>query len=123
MPTLQYLDFEHSDDGSGAATLDALASVPPQHLAPLLAEVAGVLAWMERHHGTPGPLEDGAAWDYALGARREQAQALRAQWDGGGRVALADDGPADPPRTTVSLTLSAAAPLCAQLLADFGAGD
>ncbi len=121
MPTLQYLDFESSDDGTGVATLDALANVAAQHLDALCAEVAQLLDWLQRHHGAPGPLEDGAAWDHALSAQREQVQPLRADWDGAG-LQLAAAGPAQPPRTTLSLTLTGSPALCAEVLAAFG-GD
>jgi hypothetical protein len=75
---LDYLDFDYSEDTEGIGTFDAMASVVPQRLAALHAEVAQVLAWAEaRFPDGRGALEDGAQWDYDLQETREPAAAGR----------------------------------------------
>ena len=43
--SLQYLDFEYSDDTEGVGTWDAMASVSPNQVTAVQAEVARVLGW------------------------------------------------------------------------------
>ena len=62
---LDYLDFEHSEDGHGLVTLDALASVWPAQLAPLRAELQRLLAWAHAQ-GRCAALDEGGDWDYTL---------------------------------------------------------
>ena len=64
---LQLLDFDCSEDAEGVVCWDALAQPAPVHNPALLAEVAQVLAWCHRFDAQgPGPLEDGASWDFDL---------------------------------------------------------
>ena len=66
---LQLLDFECSEDAEGVVCWDALAQPHAQYNAALLQEVSEVLAWAHRFDAQgPGPLEDGAQWDYDLQA-------------------------------------------------------
>ena len=66
---LQLLDFECSEDAEGVVCWDALAQPHANHNAALLQEVSAVLAWAYRFDAQgPGPLEDGAHWDYDLQA-------------------------------------------------------
>jgi hypothetical protein len=66
---LQLLDFDCSEDTEGVVCWDALAAPQPQHHSALLQEVSAVLAWAYRFDAQgPGPLEDGAHWDYDLQA-------------------------------------------------------
>lgn len=65
--SLNYLDFDYSEDDEGTGTFDAMASVLPAQLAALHAEVALVLQWA--HSEFPdacGPSEDGGQWQYDL---------------------------------------------------------
>lgn len=67
--TLRLLDFDGSEDADGVVCWDALAQPQPQHNSALLQEVAQVLAWAFGFDAQgPGPLEDGANWDYDLQA-------------------------------------------------------
>ena len=61
---LRYLGFEVSEDADGHVNFDAMASVLPDHVHALQAEVQQVLTWA-RHHfaGTEAPLDDGGDWD------------------------------------------------------------
>ena len=66
---LQLLDFDCSEDTEGVVCWDALAQPLPRHNGALLDEVAQVLAWAHGFDAQgPGPLEDGAHWDFDLQA-------------------------------------------------------
>lgn len=64
---LHLLDFDCSEDADGVTCWDALAHPSARYTPALLAEVEQLLAWA---HGFspagPGPLEDGADWDFDL---------------------------------------------------------
>ena len=66
---LQLLDFDCSEDTEGVVCWDALAQPHPRHNIALLHEVEQVLAWAHGFDAQgPGPLEDGANWDFDLQA-------------------------------------------------------
>ncbi len=66
---LQLLDFDCSEDTEGVVCWDALAQPQPHHNSALLHEVTQVLAWAHGFDAQgPGPLEDGANWDFDLQA-------------------------------------------------------
>jgi hypothetical protein len=68
---LQLLDFDCSEDTEGVVCWDALAQPQPRHNSALLHEVAQVLAWAHDFDAQgPGPLENGANWDFDLQATR-----------------------------------------------------
>jgi hypothetical protein len=70
--SLNYLEFDYSEDADGVGTFDALATTAPAHNATVLAEVATVLAWA--HHAFEAqraPLDEGGEWDYDLQGWRE----------------------------------------------------
>ena len=61
---LQYLIFDASDDGEGNGSWEAMASVPPDELSAVMAEVRSVEA--AARSDAPGPrgaLDDGGVWD------------------------------------------------------------
>lgn len=61
---LQYLIFDASDDGEGTGSWEAMASVPPDELSAVMAEVRTVEA--AANADAPGPrgvLDDGGVWD------------------------------------------------------------
>lgn len=66
---LQLLDFDCTEDADGVVCWDALAQPAPPYTQALLQEAAQVLQWA---HGFdeqgPGPLENGAQWDFDLQA-------------------------------------------------------
>jgi hypothetical protein len=63
MPQLHYLLFDPSD-AEGRGTWDAMASVRPDQLPAVLAEVVAVRAWVAAHAPGPrGPFDEGGAWD------------------------------------------------------------
>lgn len=64
---LQFLEFDCSEDSQGVVCWDALAQPAAHHTPALLEEVTQLLVWAH-HFGSqaPGPLEDGADWDFDL---------------------------------------------------------
>lgn len=64
---LQFLEFDRTEDAEGVVCWDALAQPAPAFTQALLQEVVQVLVWAHQFddHG-PGPLENGANWDFDL---------------------------------------------------------
>lgn len=61
---LQYLIFDASDDGEGNGSWEAMASVLPDELSTVMAEVRAVEAAAQSDAPGPrGALDDGGAWD------------------------------------------------------------
>lgn len=115
---LDYLDFDTSDDGEGCTSLDAMAYAKAAHWPALLTEVTQLLAWCSNAFGTPGPLEDGHAWDLDLQLQSDAGDALDVQWDARGRLLLAPDA-AQHSALQLSLTLSGPDPFAQQVLQQF----
>ncbi|MBB3180285.1 hypothetical protein [Variovorax sp. Sphag1AA] len=92
--TLDYLDFDYSEDTEGIGVFDAMATIRPQHLAAVRAEVEQVLGWAnDVFAGRRGPVEDGGEWDYDL-------------------QEMPDDSPGEA-RHTVTLSISGTEAFCA----------
>lgn len=121
-PELHYLDFDFSDEDSGRGSFDAMASVLPDRLPALLAEIAAVLGWAIGAFGPGGALEDEGEWDYELQGIIEPGTALKVAYDeGSGEVSLTPaSGQA---RTTLTLTLGGSAAFCEAFRERFGIGD
>lgn len=85
MPERQsYLIFDATDEESGACAFDAMASVLPDRLPAMLAEVQAVLAWATRLFGPPSSAGDeyGAdEWAFDLHATDEAGASLVITWD------------------------------------------
>lgn len=106
---LDYLDFDYSEDAEGTGTWDAMASVPPQRLPALHAEIERLLAWAHRAFaGQRGPREEGGEWDYDLQAQANGGAPLRIAYDAGRERLEAEASPGNG-RTTVTLSLSGSA--------------
>ena len=68
--SLQFLDFDFSEDPEGGGTFDAMASVRPAQLAAVRAEISVVLNWAETSFaGQRAPLDEGGEWDVDLQQR------------------------------------------------------
>lgn len=120
---MDYLDFDYSEDAEGTGTWDAMASVRPERLGALHAEIARVLAWAHRTFaGRQGPCEDGGDWDYDLQAQAEDGTPLRIAYDAA-RGCLDAEAPSGDGRTTVTLSLSGSATFGEALREAFGVGD
>ncbi|HZY18797.1 MAG TPA: hypothetical protein VFE82_09960 [Ramlibacter sp.] len=119
---LLYLDFDFSDEASGAGSFDAMASVAPPRLPALLAEVGAVLRWAARTFGAAGALHEDGEWDYELQAVAEPGTPLEIRHDpAAGAVSLAAAVPA--PLTTLTLTLVGTAAFCDAFRQAFGVQD
>lgn len=117
--TLDYLLFDFSDEEGGAGSFDAMASVLPERLPALLAEVEAVLRWAHREFGVPSG--EAGDWDFELQATCEPGAPLDAVYDAAsGRLSMSPDCDA---RTTLSLTLSGSHAFCQALRLAFPATD
>lgn len=111
--TLNYLDFEYSEDTEGVGTFDAMASVMPAQLPAVHAELELVLAWAVTAFGVAhGPADEGFAWDHDLQSQQEYTVNEHLAFDPGtGRVSVQPGHPGAP-RHTVTLSLSGDAAFC-----------
>lgn len=81
---LSYLLFDVTDEESGASAFDAMASVLPEHIPALLAEVQAVLAWATHLFGPPssdGDEDDADDWAFELQATDAASAPLAITWD------------------------------------------
>ncbi len=120
---LNYLDFDYSENGeddTAFGTFDALASVGPAQVAAVHAEISDVLAWAHAAFGEPGPLAEGAAWDFDLQALREYSVADVPRYDARLRSLVVEPGTAGVPRHAIGLSLSGSASFCEALRERFG---
>ena len=106
--TLDYLDFDYSEDDEGTGCWDAMASVPATRVPALAAEVEQLLAWAHRRFkGRRGPIEEGGDWDYELQAQDDGGQPL--DWRFDAATARLQSVAAGDGRTTVNLSISGCA--------------
>ena len=107
MTQLNYLLFDFTDEEDGACSFDALASVLPPRLAPLVGEVEAVLGWASREFGAPPAAGGEGEWDFALHALGDADVPLEIAYDAQqGRVVM----PSTPAgRVTLALTVTGTA--------------
>jgi len=108
-PQLHYLDFDFSDEDSGRGSFDAMASVMPDRVPGLLAEIGVVLGWAVGAFGPCGASGDEAEWGYELQGISEPGLPLKVVYDRG-VVTLTPAAGAS--RTTLTLTLSGSPAFC-----------
>jgi hypothetical protein len=97
--TLNYLDFDYSEDEDGNGCFDALADTPAERHPAVLAEVALVLDWAQAAFaGQHGALDEGGSWDHDLQVLPGESSAAAAAG-----------------RCSVSLSLSGTPAFCAAL--------
>jgi hypothetical protein len=114
--TLNYLDFDYSEDADGTGTFDAMASVSPAQLPALHAEIAQVLAWAYAHFPDGcAPEEDGGLWQYDLQGVQEVSTLLQLDFDATSSSIQCGLGNASAPRTTLTLSVSGKADFCEAL--------
>ena len=70
--SLQFLEFDLSEDTDGLFSWDALASPAARHTPELLAEVRDLLGALHQALGPAGPVADGHRWDLDLQIHDEQ---------------------------------------------------
>ena len=112
---LDYLAFDFSADADGGGSFEAMASVAAEHWPALQSEVLRVLDWARRTFGPPTALEDGGEWDCALHAVREIVTPLAVDYVPGAPELHLRPGRDDPPRITLTLTLSGSEAFCEAL--------
>lgn len=118
--SLQYLDFDYSEDAHGHGGYEAMASVPATRLPALQAEIALVLDWAYATFPEQrGPMEEGGEWDYLLQGQREWSVPEVMAYDEKTRRVSSQPGPSGPPRHTVTLALSGSSQFCAALRQKF----
>ncbi|PUE11004.1 hypothetical protein B9Z51_01310 [Limnohabitans sp. T6-5] len=118
--TLQFLDFDTSEDAHGVICWDALASPRPIHNPGLLAEVAHLLSRLSELHGSPGPLDDGHLWDCDLQAHDIKHQSLPWHWHGHQLQWQLSTQEALSNSITLSLTLTGSTEMAHTLALEFG---
>lgn len=117
---LHYLLFDFSDEESGRGSFDAMATVVPERLAALLAEVSAVLRWAHEQFGCESAAGDEGEWGYDLQALAEPDTALDVEI-AQGRVLLS---PVPRSATTmVTLTLGGSPSFCDAFRQTFDIGD
>ncbi len=111
--SLQYLDFDYSEDEHGHGCFDAMASVPAHRVAAVREEIARVLDWaFASFPDLRAPLEEGGEWDYQLQSQQEWNVPEVLQYDEvTGKFSVQPDEPGEP-RHTLTLSLSGSAAFC-----------
>ena len=121
--TLDYLDFDYSEDEEGTGTWDAMASVKAERVPALAAEIAQLLRWAnQQFSGRQGAAEDGFDWDYDLQLAEDSAAQGHIGFDESSRSLRVDVHPGVMPasRHTVTLTVSGTPVFCRALREAFG---
>lgn len=108
-PELHYLDFDFSDEEGGRGSFDAMASVMPDRLPALLAEIVAVLGWAIGGFGPSGASEDEGEWGFELQGTSEPDLPLQVVYDNGVVTITPAAGLA---RSTLTFTLSGSAAFC-----------
>jgi hypothetical protein len=109
---LAWLDFDFSDEDSGRCSYDAMASVVPQRLPVLLAEIGEVLQWATSTFGPPQSQQDEGEWGFELQASAEPDAPLSLHWDEGTREVAIGALAEGCQRVQVTLTLSGSPAFC-----------
>jgi len=118
---LRFLDFEYSEDDAGNGLFDAMASVWPEQLAALHAEIEAVLGWAHRHFGSVhGPLDEGGDWDVDLGGLTETSTPQALAFDPSTQRLTATPGLPGRPRHSITLSIGATPAFCAAFREEFG---
>ena len=118
---LDYLHFDYAESGDGAGTLEAMASVWPEQVPAMHAEVARVLAWAHAEFaGRRGPLDEGFDWDYDLHGMRELTAPEALHYDEGAGRLTVEAGQPGKARHTLTLALAGSAEFCEAFRQHFG---
>jgi len=121
--TLDYLDFDYSEDTEGVGVFDAMASTGAEQVAAVRAEVVKVLDWAHADFGAPrGPVGDGGDWDYDLQGMQESSVAQSMLFDPLEHRLRVQPGAPGAVRHTVSLSISGTEAFCAAFREAFELG-
>ena len=111
--TMQYLDFDSSEDAHGHGSFEAMASVPAARLAAQQAEIALVLDWaFANFPGQRAPLEEGGEWDYLLEGQQEWSVPETLVYDEAQHRFSSRPGEPGPARHTLTLALCGSPQFC-----------
>lgn len=116
---LDYLDFDFSGDADGGGSFEAMASIALAQWPALQAEVLRVLGWARDTFGAPAAPDEGGDWDYALHAVRETSTRMTVEVTAHELRLRA--GADDPPRITLTFTLTGSDAFCAEFRHAFAA--
>lgn len=112
--TLDYLDFDYSEDADGTGTFDAMASVSPAQVFALYAEITALLDWAHAQFPDAcSPQEDGGEWQYDLQGVQETSTPLTLEYEPGANSIRTVAGNPLAPRTSVTLSISGGPGFCA----------
>lgn len=119
--SLNYLDFDFSEDSQGVGSFDAMASTDASQVDTVRAEIALVLDWAyAAFPGGQAPLDDGGEWDYDLHSLQECTTPETLVYDEQTREFTDFLGEPDPPRHTVTLSITGTPQFCEALRGKFG---
>jgi hypothetical protein len=119
--TLDYLEFDCSEDTDGVGTFDAMASTWPPQVSAVHAEIARVLDWAHsRFPDARGPIGEGGEWDYVLQGAQEWVAREVLHYDAHTRRITIQTGPPETPRHTVSFSISGTPAFCEAFRLEFG---
>jgi hypothetical protein len=119
--SLRYLSFDYAEGTDGTETLEAMASVWPEQVPAVHAEIVQVLDWAHAEFpGRRGPLDEGFDWDYDLHGVREMTAPEALHYDEATRRLKAEAGPPGKPRHTLTLCVSGTPAFCAVFMQQFG---
>jgi hypothetical protein len=119
---MHYLDFDFSDEDSGRGSFDAMASVLPDRLPALLAEIAAVLQWAAGEFGAAGAEDDGSEWGYELQGVAEPDTPLEVAYDED-RGAVTVRSASGKARNTLTVTFAGSPAFCKAFREQFEVGD
>ncbi|WP_426145879.1 hypothetical protein [Polaromonas sp. DSR2-3-2] len=110
---LNYLSFDYSEDTEGTGVFEAVASVWPERVAAVHAEIVAVLDWAHRDFpGQRGAVGEGGEWDYELHGLREYAVPEQLAYDAAARRLVVQPGLPGAPRHTLTLLVSGTDEFC-----------
>lgn len=118
---LNYLGFDYAEDTAGIGTLEAMASIWPEQVPAVYAEIVQVLDWA--HAEFPerrGSLDESFDWDYDLQGMLEFTAPQTLHYDEIARRLTVDAGPTGKPRHTVTFSISGTPGFCAAFRQQFG---
>lgn len=119
--SLQYLDFDYSEDEHGHGSFEAMASVPAYRVAAVRAEVARVLDWaFAAFPDMRAPLEEGGEWDYHLEGQQEWSVPEALRYDEVTGQFTSQPGAPGEARHMLTLTLGGSAQFCDAFRQHFG---
>lgn len=121
--TLDYLDFDYSEDTEGVGVFDAMASTGAQQVAAVQAEIVQVLDWAHAAFGAPHEaIGDGGDWDYDLQGAQESSVPQTMDFDPVERRLRVQPGAPGAVRHTVSISISGTEAFCAAFRQAFELG-